>query len=440
MKRYRKQSGSIEPAPKDGCPSRSRHAAAALLFLLTLFAAPIAGAGDESAAPRDEPPLGPPPGSYKITSKDGRVRIPFEMFRGDIRMQARVNGKNVRMLLDNGFLWDQLLFFGSPAVDALGLEYDGEIDVGGSGEGNPIKSHTASGITITFPGVEFYEQTAVITPYSSGISKMWWGCEGQVSAAFFKHFVVQIDFDAMVITLIEPEAFEYTGKGAQIPMKQLVPSAFGIPATLTLSDGREVSLDLMIDLGDSNPLELSTVGPNKIALPEKAIAASLGYGVQGEFRGHYGRVQSVEIGGYCKRNVIATFSASRGGVSRFHDAMIGMGLLERFNIIFDYPSRRLFIEPNKRFAEPFEYDMSGLSLGTGGEGYLLITRVHPGSAAEEAGLRVGERVTRIDGRAAADYDSWDLRPLMRKAGRQVTLTVVRDGDEVAVPITLRRLL
>ena len=181
-----------------------------------------------------------PPGSYRITSEDGVVRFPFEVFRGDIRFKCEINGHDVHMLLDDGYMWDQLLFWGSPRIDSLGLTYDGEMNVGGSTDEGGLASRTASGITIRFPGVEFTEQTAIVTPFSSGNSTMWSGSEGQVSCTFLKHFVVDINFDSMMMTLIKPEEFEYAGRGVEIPWQPLGFGPWSIPGTLQLDDGRSL--------------------------------------------------------------------------------------------------------------------------------------------------------------------------------------------------------
>ena len=160
--------------------------------------------------------LGPSVGTYRVLSEDEPIRIPFVIFRDDILMIAEVNGKQLRMMLDNGVLWDQLLFFGSPRIDSLGLDHGSQIQVGGAGEGEPVMSDMASDVTIRFPGIEFAGQPAITTPYSSGITNLWEGSDGQISAAFFKNFVVDVDFDRSVITLIEPDEFTYAGKGQEI--------------------------------------------------------------------------------------------------------------------------------------------------------------------------------------------------------------------------------
>ncbi|UCG63207.1 MAG: PDZ domain-containing protein [Candidatus Zixiibacteriota bacterium] len=409
----------------------------ASFYLPLLFAALLAiGA---SASDRDSL-LGAPPGKYIILSGDRQVRIPFELFRGDILMRGEVNGREVRMMLDNGFLWDQLLFFGSPIIDSLDLNYDGEAQVSGSGSGDAVASKTASGITISFPGIKFTDQSAIITPYESGMTNMWWGTEGQVSATFLKHFVVGIDFDEMIITLTEPTTFKYKGQGLEIPLKPLLPGAWGIPAEVELMNGRTISVDLMMDLGYGDALQIDIGQANNIGVPEAAIEAILGFGVQGETRGNFGRVRSVRIGTYTLDSIITAFASVPDGAPSFHELTMGMELFSRFNVIFDYPNQRMFLEPNTRFAEPFEYNMSGLSTRKGRGDYLEITAIHPGSPAERAGLKVGDKITRLNGRPATDYDVWELRPVFRQEGAAVTLTVQREDTESEVRIVLQRLI
>jgi hypothetical protein len=199
------------------------------LIILLILTVVVLASGDAGAD--DSAEISPMPGTYRILATDGRIEFPFEIYRGDIRFSCKINGHQVHMLLDDGFMWDQLLFWGSPDLDSLGLVYDGEIKMA-EDDSEKLTSKTASGITVTFPGVEFTEQTAVITPFSSRNSVMWMGSVGQISATFFKHFVVDVNFDKMIITLIDPDNFKYTGKGVEIPWEPLGFGPWSIPATL----------------------------------------------------------------------------------------------------------------------------------------------------------------------------------------------------------------
>ena len=394
----------------------------------------------DTAAAEVDSLLGPPPGNYRLLSPDSVARIPFQVFRGDILMHGSVNGREVRMMIDNGSVWDELLFWGCPLVDSLGLHYSGEASVGGQGEGAEVPSRTASEITIKFPGVEFTNQTAIVTPFSSGFSKMWEGTEGQVSGTFLKHFVVDINFDTKILTLLKPDGYHYMGEGVGLPLKPYPDGSWSIPGKIRLEDGRTLDLDFILDLGFNDALQIDPREAHKIPVPSKTIAASLGFGAQGETRGYIGRVRSITFGEYELKNVVTGFVSPNDSGAVRAEAMIGLDLMSRFNIVFDYPHRRMFVVPNHGFAETFEYDMTGMVLRKGKGDYRVIRQVYPDSPASEAGLVVGDMITQINGIAAVKYDIFELLALFATKGSKVDLTVLRDSKEIPVVLTLRRVI
>ena len=293
------------------------------------------------------------PGSYEILSGQDSVRIPFEMFRGDIRMLARINDRDCYFLVDNGSLWDELLFFGSPKIDSLGLEITGETVLGDTTAENPLVADVAEHITIAFGGLVFRDQTSIITRYIPGLPNPWEGADGQISAAFFKNFVVAVDFDASQITLIKPEAFRYTGNGQAIPMHPGPHDSRTITAHVEIEDGSELILELLVDLGGIYPLYLPLGSDERIALPADAEEAVLGIGLGGPQKGYLGRIHSLRIGDYVLEDVVTAFTPVAAGATVYGNTMIGMPLLERFNLVFDYFHDHLYLEPNRAFQEPF---------------------------------------------------------------------------------------
>jgi hypothetical protein len=316
--------------------------------------APRAQAGDPVAG------LGPPPGSYTIEPPARSIRIPFEVFREEIRMSGRINDQEVRMLVDNGALWDELLFFGSPRVDSLGLPRQGEAYIGGAGSGETVTADFAQGIVLSFEGLDgrtvtFRDQAAIITPYEPGAPNPWAGSEGQVSAVLFKNFAVELDFDEGIMTLVPHEFFEGEGRGTEIPITPKPDSgSWTLPGVLTLDDGRRLELDMSMDLGWDDPLAINTGQLHGIEVPPGLEQVILGYGAQGEIRGYHGTVRALEIGGYRFEDVAATYSTVEDGGSKVDEVMVGLGILSRFNVIFDYPGRRLLVVANRGFDAPFE--------------------------------------------------------------------------------------
>jgi hypothetical protein len=310
-------------------------------------------AGIPSLARESAPQLGPPPGSYTITGGEP-VRIPFTMHGSDIMMECAVNGVRCQMLVDNGVLWDELMFFGNDTCDSLGFRLEGGMEVGGAGEGEPLLADSASGVTLSFPGIEFTGQPAVVMRKEAGMGNWWPGVEGQVSAVFFKHFVTGIDFDESVITLHRPGTFSYEGDGREVPLKQLPDGSWMFPATVQVTEeGDPIEGNLVLDLGAGNPVHLYTGAGAGIGLPAGAEERILGYGVQGAIRGHTGSISRIDIAGYELRDVFSGFEVSDHQIGQGQLGMIGMPLFERFNIFFDYPGGRMILEPSKRFSEPF---------------------------------------------------------------------------------------
>jgi len=80
----------------------------------------------------------------------------------------------------------------------------------------------------------------------------------------------------------------------------------------------------------------------------------------------------------------------------------------------------------------------GVSLGEveSGQGGALIDEVTPGTGADEAGLQVGDLVISIDGAPVQDGGDLAAQVQTHQPGDTIDLVVVRDGNEVTVPVTM----
>lgn len=80
----------------------------------------------------------------------------------------------------------------------------------------------------------------------------------------------------------------------------------------------------------------------------------------------------------------------------------------------------------------------GVLLQRTSDGAIQILRVYPGSPAEAAGLRVGDRIVAVDGTAisGADGRAYNAAVTMIRGeeGTQVVLTLVRDGRQLDVTV------
>jgi hypothetical protein len=285
--------------------------------------------------------LGPPPGTYRILSENKKVIIPFEFYRNKFRFKAQINGRNCNMMLDNGSLWDEILFFGSPKVDSIKFNFTEETAIG------LMKADIDTNIIIQANDVIFEQQNAVVSRYDSNRSNFWEGFDGQFSATFFKHFVVKINFDESAIELIPPDLFAYSGEGQVFDIKVGPYNSRTIEAEIELHDGTITTIDLLIDLGGLHPLYLPIGKYDEITLPADAVEAGLGSGLFQQ-KGYLGSVRRIRFGKYTLKDVKTAFILVDKDTDIFGNTMIGLPLLRRFNIVFDYFNNRIILEPSKK--------------------------------------------------------------------------------------------
>jgi putative serine protease PepD len=128
-------------------------------------------------------------------------------------------------------------------------------------------------------------------------------------------------------------------------------------------------------------------------------------------------------------SAIATVGGSQGGQS----GNIGVG----FAIPVDQarPIADELLKDGKA-----QHALIGVSLASSANGTetsgAQVSEVNPGSAAEKAGLKVGDVVTKLGDRVIADADSLIAAVRSHRPGEKVTLTFVRDGKTQTAEVTL----
>ena len=337
--------------------TRTLFATALIILTLTVVAGCAPDSSDldgsaQTAALVVPEHLGPPPGSYTIDGDIRPVVIPFEYYGMNLMVDAEMGGTPIKMLIDNGVMWDELWFYTSDLTDALGVEYEQAVEVTGAGEGEGMDSYTASDVSIRFGDIQFTHQPAIITPEDQGIAAMFPGMAGQLCGCFFKHFVTEFDFDGQNVILHDPATYEYDGNSIAVPMTRDESGSYSIPVTLGIEGGHMVDVDIFIDLGGVNVAHLVIDEEAGILRPDSECIL-LGYGASGPIHGYRGKLKSLTVGGYTLIDPPTVFTeAPQGGDNT--NVIIGLPAFQRFTVVFDYFRELLYLEPNSHFDEPYE--------------------------------------------------------------------------------------
>jgi hypothetical protein len=390
---------------------------------------------------RGQQAQGLPAGVCKVLSGKRTVTIPFELELNHVFIRANINDQeNLRFCLDTGMPTHGAVLFSSSRVDRLSLPSVGQAMCAGPG-GDPVPAHMAMGVDLRLPGLELTDQTVLVMPHSPYQNRT--EMDGVIGYSLFSRFAVKIDFDNMAITLTELDSFSYSGAGQELPIV-LNNSLPLVTCEAEMSGSTKVPVQLVVDLGAGHALSLNVDSHNDIVVPEDAIEFRLGTGVGGDVNGQIGRISSLHLGKYSLKDMVTSFTtAALAGCAISGTAQhgnLGTNALRRFNVTFDYANKRMILEPNSQFQDPFEFNMTGIEYKKTGNGAFRIDRVVPDSPASESGLEADDLVIKIDGRPADDFNEDDLNELFEQEGKEVTLGISRGGEQIEVRFKLRRLI
>lgn len=388
---------------------------------------------NDEASNTDSYELGPAPGSCELLEKDKKIIIPFEFYKNKFRFKAEIKGKVFNMMLDNGVLWDELLFFGSPKIDSAGFNLTEETQFG------ITKADLDTNVTVVLENIIFKKQKAVVSRYDKTRPNMWEGFDGQFSATFFKHFIVKINFDESHIELIPPDEFSYSGNGQKFKMKIGPYNTRTIQANITLENNETTSIDLIIDIGGLHPVYLPLGKYENISLPSKAIESGLGSGFF-YTKGYMARIKNISFGSYNLGGVLTAFTPVEKDADIFGNTMIGLPLLKRFNVIFNYFENEIILEPSKFYNDHFQFNLTGFRFRQDMNKNLTITKVYPNSPASNSNIMESDIITKINGVSIKNYKYEEIESKFSKKGEAIKLELLRDKKTFSVELKLQDIL
>ena len=361
--------------------------------------------------------------------------IPFQYEMEKIILPISINGsKAIRCILDTGMV--EGIFLMDPAAGKeLNLKYaTTNVMLRGGGSGTATAS-MAMGATFTLADVSFENQRVIVLNKSGPLARA--GVVGVVGASIFKRFVVQIDIEKKMLRLYKPDEFDSKDAGESFELALTRTKPY-IKASINIDGERDLPVTLVIDTGANSTLMFTVNKEKGIEAPSKSVDGVVGRGVGGELRGKVGRSKKLTLGKYELRDTLAHFYTE--GIPGGKEGLIGMGLMERFLVTFDYTGKRMFLKPNIDFNKPFEFSMLGMSVLPDKNGALSVQSVFDGSAALEAGIEKGDIVISIDKKRLDFAQYARLLKSLTTPGQNILVEIERKGIRHEKSLKLKRLI
>lgn len=256
---------------------------------------------------------------------------------------------------------------------------------------------------------------------------------------FLMRYVVRIDYDRNEVQLFDPSTFAYTGPGKALPIWIEEGQSFALG--FLYADGRATPAKLKFDTGSLDVLGLngSFVQQTDLVGKDRPKVPAMGAALGGMTTAYVVRLDSMSLGDVVIPKPVAAYSTD---LRRRRDAgTMGVGLLARFNLIFDYARHRVILEATERSHQPMRYDASGLLVTGAGAEYraVVVLSVDQNSPASAAGVQPGDSIIMIDGTPASDLGLSAIRERFTQPGA-VRLQLVHQGRPREVLLNLRERL
>jgi hypothetical protein len=378
---------------------------------------------------------------FDLEGSRKHVDIPFRIVRDMVVIRLTINHKGpYNFILDTGV---GLMLITDPSlVDSINVANRRTLKIGSLGEGDDFDAYATSALNVGIPGLVSYDVSAAILKKDHFGLSNYAGIpiHGLLGYEFFNNLAVKIDFSDSTLTVSHPKDVRIFRRGSKIPISVENRKPF-LQAKVTFPNGTKTNNKLVVDLGAGHPLSLENI-IEKHGLPEKFIAANLGVGLTGPIYGFLSRVKEVDVGKYKLKNVITSFPETSPNVPKLNrDGNLGIGILKRFTIIFDYPDSALYVKPTSSLDDPFEHDMSGLEYYSVGDEYnhVIVSRVEPGSAADEIGLEKDDEIMSINFKPVKNMTLEDIDKIFKSQdGRSLLMEIYHDKRTDRVILTLKR--
>jgi PDZ domain/Aspartyl protease len=378
------------------------------------------------------------PADWSLPSP-GRVTMPFTLTNNHIIIDVRIDGRGpYPFLVDTGG-HDIVTPY---AAKGLGIRSVGDTPSSGAGE-KSVSSGYAHIARIDAGGALLNNQTVITLDFSPpDVEGIQLG--GMLGVEFLERFVVQIDYGAKTLTLVDPAKFstaDRTASGVAIPfvlyehMPQVTGTFDGRPARYDIDTGSRVEVTLTAPFVSRE--RLSEAYPNGTKITD-------GWGVGGASRSYVVRAGELSLGSVTTSRPIASLSEAKHGSfsDANYDGNVGSGLLKRYVATFDYAGRTLYLKPARSLdPDVGAFDRVGMWINLGEGGMAVMDLAADGPAAQ-AGLRVGDVITAIDGAMVSTRSLSDVRRSLKTAPIDRTLAIAysRAGASAVAQVIPRDLI
>ncbi|WP_339702487.1 aspartyl protease family protein [uncultured Marixanthomonas sp.] len=424
--------------------------------------------------------------SFQLPEGDKKDKISFNLVNNLVVIPVEVNGTTLSFLLDTGV--KSTIIFSLDKQDSVELKNTKPVSLRGLGEGGVLKGLKSENNVLQI-GSAVSEDHTIFVIFESSLnlsSRMGLAINGIVGLDFFKNFIVKTNYRTKKIKFYKPETYSYREcRRCDIFDLHFYRDKPYIDFVVQLNNAKKQdTVTLLLDSGSSDAMWLFNTKGFLIEAPKNYFKDFLGLGLSGNIYGKRSKLKKVIAGNFELNNVNVAFPNKEAidslGLYIQRDGSLGGDFLKRFTVTMDYPNKKVMLKRNSNYKDPFNYNMSGLTLEHDGvevftktssereiknfrdeftnkidnasfnyftrTEILLVPRyivveIRDNSVAEKSGIIKGDEILTINGKPAHEYKLYNLNALFSsEEGKKIDLEVKRDDRVFKVRFKLEKVL
>ncbi len=407
-------------------------------------------------------------------------KIKFELANNLIIIPVNVNGVELSFILDTGV--GSTIIFSVDNKNSLELKNASKIYLRGLGDGEPVEAIKSTNNQLRI-GKAISDDHKVYMIFDESINfspRMGFPIHGIIGYDFFKDFILDINYIKKVIKISSAKNYEYKKckKCYQTSINFIGKNKRPFITAKYQSTKGLIDVNLLLDSGSGSSLWLFENKEKGIEISENTFRDFLGKGFNGDIYGQRTKIKELRIGDFVMKDVTTSFPDSIyiRGISRDkRQGSIGGSILRKFDLIIDYPNKRISYKKNKFFYKPFHYNMSGLTVQHTGftvsrdyveqnrsylgltevvnrktyqlsNNFLLvpkfeISNVRANSPADIAGLKEGDVILELNGKKAFAYKLSGINNLFySEEGKKIKIKIERLGVVIKYEFYLKKVI
>lgn len=376
---------------------------------------------------------------FSLTNGRKKVQIPVEIINNLIVVPIVLNGMlPLRFILDTGVR--TTILTEKSFSDILNLPYSRIYTISGPGGVKLVDAFVTNNVSLELPGVrgEGLAMLVLAEDYLQLRNYLGTDVHGILGYELFSRFIIKIDYEKKLVTIMHPEKFKPGKKYQKLPMSVEDTKPY-VAAEVTQTNGAKLTGKFLVDTGASHSILLEPTSNPSIAVPTHSLSSFIGRGLGGVIVGRVGRINSLAVGTNTLPNVIASFPDANSYMdsiklmSTQRNGSIGGEILNRFTLIFDFPNEKLYLRKNHNFKNKFHYNLSGLTIRAKGSNLNIyeITEVREESVGDKAGILSGDLISKINGIPVSGLNLSNVIGYFNfKPGRKIHLEIIRKGEKL----------